>query len=158
MDFMHHVIWMSVAKVTSVTAAQEVEDVCHSNRLVAAWIEKQRLESIKLTLRSQQAPQGRRKHTRNTGSSHCQADLPDLSFSVIWGRLLLIDWIPITINEPAVFVLLFTLRDLYLARVYSGISTKLNILPRLISQISLKAQNPESRIQDKRETYRALFE
>ena len=44
-DFVHHVIWMSVAKVTSVTAAQEVEDVCHSNRLVAAWIEKQRLES-----------------------------------------------------------------------------------------------------------------
>ena len=38
-DFMHHVIWMSVAKVTSVTA-QEVEARCHSNRLVAAWIEK----------------------------------------------------------------------------------------------------------------------
>ena len=71
---------------------------------------------------------------------------------------MLIDRIPLTINELAVFVLLFTLRDLYLARVYFGISTKLNLLPRLISQISLKVQNPESRIQDKRETYRALFE
>ena len=49
-------------------------------------------------------------------------------------------------------------QDLYLARVYFGISTKLNLLPRLISQISIKIQNPESRIQDKRETYRALFE
>ena len=72
------------------------------------------LNQGKLTLRSQQAPHGRRKHTRNTGSSHCQADLPDLSFSVIWGRLLLIDWIPLTINELAVSVLLFTIRDLYL--------------------------------------------
>ena len=44
-DFMRHVIWMSVAKVTSVTATQEVEEVCDSNRFVAAWIEKQRLES-----------------------------------------------------------------------------------------------------------------
>ena len=70
---------------------------------------------------------------------------------------MLIHRIPIAINEPAVFVLLFTLRDLYQARVYFGITTKLNLLPRLISQISLKVQNPESRIQDKRETYRALF-
>ena len=70
---------------------------------------------------------------------------------------MLIHRIPIAINEPAVFVLLFTLRDLYLARVYFGITTKRNLLPRLISQIRIKVQNPESRIQDKRETYRALF-
>ena len=36
---------MSVAKVTSVTVIQEVEDVCHSNEFVAAWIEKPKLES-----------------------------------------------------------------------------------------------------------------
>ena len=44
-DFMSHVIWMSVAKVMSVTVKQGVEEVCYSNRFVAAWIEKQRLES-----------------------------------------------------------------------------------------------------------------
>ena len=51
-DFIGAIRWtscvmssMSVAKVTSVTAIQEVEDVCHSNEFVAAWIEKPKLES-----------------------------------------------------------------------------------------------------------------
>ena len=44
-DFMRHVIWMSVAKVTSLTVIQEDVEVCHSNEFVAAWIEKPKLES-----------------------------------------------------------------------------------------------------------------
>ena len=73
-----------------------------------------------------------------------------LSLASYGAAILLIHRIPIAINEPAVFVLLFTLRDLYLARVYSGISTKLNLPPRRISPISLKVQDPESQIPYKR--------
>ena len=44
-DFMRHVICMSIARVTSVTAHIGEVEVCHSNEFVAAWIEKPKLES-----------------------------------------------------------------------------------------------------------------
>ena len=45
-DFMRHVIWMSIARVTSVTAHHTGRvEVCHSNEFVAAWIKKLKLES-----------------------------------------------------------------------------------------------------------------
>ena len=44
-DFMRHVIWMSIARVTSVTVAHHTGrvEVCHSNEFVAAWIKKLKL-------------------------------------------------------------------------------------------------------------------
>ena len=51
-DFIGAIRWtscvmssMSIARVTSVTAIKEVEEICHSNEFVAAWIKKLKLES-----------------------------------------------------------------------------------------------------------------
>ena len=42
---MRHVIWMSVAKVMSVTVAQELKKFVTATKFVAAWIKKLKLES-----------------------------------------------------------------------------------------------------------------
>ena len=44
-DFKHHVIWLSVATVTSVTAVPGGLKFCHSNLLLLCGIEKLKLES-----------------------------------------------------------------------------------------------------------------
>ena len=45
MDFKHHVIWMSIARVTSLTVAQELKTFVTATKFVAAWIKKLKLES-----------------------------------------------------------------------------------------------------------------
>ena len=45
MDFMCHVIWMSIASVTSLTVTQELKKFVTATKFVAAWIKKLKLES-----------------------------------------------------------------------------------------------------------------
>ena len=70
---------------------------------------------------------------------------------------LLIDWIPLTINKPAVLVLLL-LSGIYKARIEFWYQYQAEFTPRLIPLISLEVQNPKLRNLDKRGAYRALFE
>ena len=44
-DFMRHVIWMSIARVTSLIVAQELKTFVTATKFVAAWIKKLKLES-----------------------------------------------------------------------------------------------------------------
>ena len=44
-DFMRHVIWMSIARVTSLSVAQELKTFVTATKFVAAWIKKLKLES-----------------------------------------------------------------------------------------------------------------
>ena len=69
-------------------------------------------------MRSQRAPIGGRTTHGTRGAQTTRLIYLLFSLGSYGAAIFLIHKIPIAINEPAVFVLLFTLRDLYLARVY----------------------------------------
>ena len=129
---MHHVIWMSVAKVTSVTATRKLKTFVIATVLLLRGSKRRSLNQGKLTLRSIEPLLGRANESTHIPGTQGSSNIRQIGLSCYFhyyaygAAFLLIDWIPL-INKPAVLYLFYSQGPKYSATLNFGINTKLNL-------------------------------